>query len=116
MHLCSIILKAFQVADKITVKLRKPLMLEMFLECLFFCKREPIRFKLTKPQPLTPITFVVSGFLLWFHYASDWLKNNNNSRNNNSEWTRFSGFLSNVSNPGHLEYKIDVYINYLPRC
>lgn len=59
------------------------------------------------PQPVSLITHVVSGFSSWFHYASDWFKNNISSRNN-SEWSQFSWFLSNVSNPGHLRYNIGI--------
>lgn len=51
------------------------------LECFLYCKRKPIKYMMAKLQSVTLIAFVVSGFLLWFDHAPDWLKNNKNSRN-----------------------------------
>ena len=45
--------------------------------------------KMTKLQHVTLIAFVVSSFFLWFHRASDWLKNNKHSRNDSLVFTVF---------------------------
>lgn len=48
--------------EAITVNLREPLRLISDLSIM--CKRKPIRYKIAKVQPVTSLTFMVSGFLL----------------------------------------------------